>query len=232
MGIPEFFSWLSNKYPCIVRPVSGNKKETLPEGCDNLYLDMNGVIHPCSHPEDKAQPQNEAEMMDNIYAYIDNIIDIVKPRKVLHMAIDGVAPRAKMNQQRARRFRAAQESRLKREQIAERRHLLRDMGRTLPIPPSAGFTFDSNCITPGTEFMARLAEGVAAYIQERLASHPAWASLLVIFSDASVPGEGEHKIMEFIRKQRASLSHNPNTVFLPAYIHTHTHTHIYIYIYI
>jgi 5'-3' exoribonuclease 1 len=72
----------------------------LPE-FDNLYLDMNGIIHACSHPnDDDTTSLSQREMMLAIFRYIDRIVtEIVKPKKVLFMAIDGVAPRAKLNQQ-------------------------------------------------------------------------------------------------------------------------------------
>jgi 5'-3' exoribonuclease 2 len=72
-------------------------KELNPE-IDNLYLDMNNIIHPCSHPPRGAQPQSEGEIFENIYAYIDKLIRLVKPQKLIYFAIDGVAPRAKLNQ--------------------------------------------------------------------------------------------------------------------------------------
>jgi len=226
MGVPAFFRWLSRKYPSIVvnaaeegRTVDGENipvDSTQPnpnfQEFDNLYLDMNGIIHPCSHPEDRPAPKNEEEMFMLIFEYIDRLFAIVRPRKCLYMAIDGVAPRAKMNQQRSRRFRSSQEATEKHEEILSVRNELE--GKGIPLPPMKPKEehFDSNCITPGTPFMARLATALRYYVHLRITNDPAWQNIVVILSDASVPGEGEHKIMDFIRRQRASPTHDPNTV--------------------
>lgn len=225
MGVPAFFRWLSKKYPAIVvhaneeqpKVVDGKKiyetTGTNPNEVefDNLYLDMNGIIHPCTHPENKAPPKNEEEMMIAIFEYIDRLFNVVRPRRLLYMAIDGVAPRAKMNQQRSRRFRSAQEADEKEEQVSAIRRRLAEEGKLLPPPSAEAEKFDSNCITPGTEFMDRLAQCLRYYVHERLTNDPGWANLVVILSDANSPGEGEHKIMDYIRHQRANPNHDPNT---------------------
>ena len=107
-----------------------------------------------------------------------------------------------MNQQRSRRFRASKETAEKQKEMARIREELLAQGCELPPLKEGHEHFDSNCITPGTPFMARLSDCLHYYIHERLSNNPGWFGIKVILSDASVPGEGEHKIQDYVRKQR------------------------------
>lgn len=99
--------------------------------------------------------------------------------------------------------------------------------------------FDSNCITPGTVFMAEISKHLQYFIRKKMRQDPAWQRLTIIFSghdvrmpprlaaslvspspaarspvlvcSRQVPGEGEHKIMDYIRSQKAQAGYNPNT---------------------
>ena len=185
MGVPAFYRWLADKYPKVVQDVIEHRPDPSeppvdasapnPNGMefDNLYLDMNGIIHPCVHPEGREAPKTEEDMFLLIFEYIDRIFNAVRPRKLLFMAIDGPAPRAKMNQQRARRFKSAQEAQEKEEEEARLRAEWAADGRPVP-PPKDGRPFDSNVITPGTPFMDRLAEFLRVYIHKKMSTDPGW----------------------------------------------------------
>ena len=262
MGVPAFFRWLSLKYPrilhdCVERvkwdtktgkPLPIDAIGPNPNGVeyDNLYLDMNGIIHPCTHPEDKPAPTTEVDMFKDVCAYVDRLVAIVRPRKLIYLAVDGVAPRAKINQQRSRRFRSAREAIEAAAEADALRKEFKAAGLLAPEEPvtakaaaasapvsggadgsgagadngavvdevvdevaDSGGSFDSNVITPGTPFMSRLAVALRKHVALRMSEGGIWSSLRVILSDASVPGEGEHKIAQFIRVQRSQPGYDP-----------------------
>lgn len=138
-------------------------------------------------------------MFSAIFNYIEHLFDLIKPKQLFYMAIDGVAPRAKMNQQRSRRFRSALEAEEAREKA------IRD-----GIPLSANEQFDTNAITPGTEFMAKLTVQLKYFIHKKVSTDANWQNIEVILSGHEVPGEGEHKIMEHIRVAKASPGYSPD----------------------
>lgn len=198
MGVPKFFRWLSERYPGLLTTAKEHQLQEI----DNFYLDMNGIIHNCTHPcdGDVHFRIREEDMFEDIFNYVNTLFSIIKPKEYFFMAVDGVAPRAKMNQQRGRRFRSAKEA-MDREEAALKK------GDILPTEQR----FDSNCITPGTEFMVRLHNAFKKYIQMKLTTDPEWQRVKIILSGHETPGEGEHKIMDFIRYQRSQPGYNPDT---------------------
>jgi 5'-3' exoribonuclease 1 len=199
MGIPKFYRWLSERYPMVNQVVQSGKAPEF----DCLYLDMNGIIHQCTHPSDLdllTTRLTEDQMFSRIFEYIDRIFHLVTPKKLLFMAVDGVAPRAKMNQQRSRRFKSANEMK---EAIATAKRT----GQSV----SAGKPFDSNCITPGTEFMEKVCRHLRFFVRKKMEQDAAWRRCAeVILSGPDVPGEGEHKIMLYIRRMKMMANYPGN----------------------
>lgn len=165
-------------------------------------MDINGIIHDCSRPEydnPHFQITEEKIFSDTMY-YIDFLFRMVKPKKVFFMAVDGVAPRAKMNQQRARRFRSARKAQTLEQRAQANGEVLHRETR-----------FDRNSITSGTPFMVRLQKQLQYFVVNKTSTDPLWQGLRVYLSGHETPGEGEHKIMDFIRAERAKVDYDPNT---------------------
>ncbi|KAK7198021.1 5'-3' exoribonuclease A [Novymonas esmeraldas] len=198
MGVPKFFRWAAERYPSIITPFKDS-----PPPVDNLYLDINGIIHNCTHPNDvdaTRRSPTEKEMIQGMFTYLEKLFNAIQPRKYFLLAVDGVAPRAKMNQQRQRRYRAGYEMMVAREEAVA-------LGEEVPEEKDV---FDSNCITPGTPFMVRVSKEFQYFITMKLSTDPAWQGCQIIFSGHDCPGEGEHKIVDFIRRRKMQPDYDPD----------------------
>ncbi|KAJ0728151.1 putative 5-3 exonuclease, 5'-3' exoribonuclease, xrn1, helical domain-containing protein [Helianthus annuus] len=196
----SLYPWLVKRYPntlCSVvedhSPLDTSKPNPNGVEFDNLYIHLTDIIHTCFHPGGLPAPQSYDDIFYFVLEYIDRVFSIVRPRKLLYLALDGVAPRAKMNYQRIRRFRAAKEAARKRTGKPE------------------GDKLDSNVITPGTEFMDLLSCALRYFVYCRMNRDPGWRGIKVILSDSTVVGDGTYKIMSYIRSQRNLPGYDPNT---------------------
>lgn len=182
MGIPLFFRYLVNNYDDLLT----SNKQIL--DCDNLYLDLNCAIHYCCRQVLKdidfnkaIQQETEYKMIKFVIKYIEILIEYAKPKKLLYIAIDGSAPKAKLNQQRMRRFKKFYDI-----------DKLNEIKIENNIPLDESIVWDTNAITPGTLFMDKLSKQLKSYFSKN-------RSYKVIISDSNIPGEGEHKLLEHLR---------------------------------
>ena len=96
MGVPSYFYWLYRHFKKDIISLESPDKPV-----HRLYLDFNGAIHPAA----RSNPDNPIETVyEDTIRYLEYLVDYVNPTDMLYIAIDGVAPAAKMNQQRMRRF--------------------------------------------------------------------------------------------------------------------------------
>jgi 5'-3' exoribonuclease 1 len=219
MGVKHFYMWYSKQFEQCLH-------KTPPSGMDILCIDMNGLFHYCAQEVfeygvfAKAVPssreyqgllgrmdvkttkirmtkQKLLDLFRKVCQKIEELRKYVQPRKSLVLCVDGVAGLGKMNQQRQRRFRAALKP------ISAWPNSTPVIEMELDEPPNFE-EFHSNYFTPGTWVMDDMTRYVDWYIRLMQTTHPAWKALEVIFSNEKVPGEGEHKIMDYLRKYAQS----------------------------
>ena len=169
MGVPFYFKKIFNNYPEIL-------DEKYKSNNPYLFLDFNGIIHQCSHKVVHKQNYKEEDIFDEIKKYIFELDNKFHP-KLIYAAIDGVAPVSKIKQQRQRRFKTVFYQK-KKNQIYKNHNENID-------------TWNSNCITPGTEFMNKLNVYLRQIDMPKL-----------IISDSSEKGEGEHKMFNYMKKNK------------------------------
>ena len=207
MGVPGLFASIVKNYNKQDRKIIKQKIDN--DLANHLYLDFNGGIYQVLCDEIKT----EEALIIHVVDYLETLCKIIPNLELIYIAIDGVCPRAKMEQQRQRRF-----------------HSVCRKNRSTKINAQFGSeidkssvnnSIDTNMITPGTRFMAKLSdaikerisggyggdggegsegsageegsEGDSFFKQKRDVVH-------IIFSDASIPQEGEHKLLHHIKE--------------------------------
>jgi 5'-3' exonuclease len=186
MGVPGFFLWLIKKYKNDYFFFNKNSKKYDVSNINAIMIDANCALHPQCF---KALAKNkkitdkdilESEMIKECIAYLKYIIDFVDPSNLIYIAVDGVAPSAKLKQQRMRRFKSVKEKAL--HNSIKKKH-------NKPIDTQ----WNNSAITPGTDFMDRITSSILQFIKET-----DFGDREVIFSSANTPGEGEHKLLQYI----------------------------------
>src|SRR5688572_5248381 len=102
MGVPGFFKWLSLRYPHIIETV----KKPPRSKTDFLYLDINALFHVAirNKATSKKKHRTPRRVLSKVFKEMDAAFNICEPQVLVYIAMDGVAPRAKMNEQRSRRY--------------------------------------------------------------------------------------------------------------------------------
>ena len=173
MGIPCYFKEVIRKYRNVM--IEYTEQRTV---VDNLYLDAQSIIY------DSVQSMApcidyEPRLIQEVVKKIGHYINTIRPTEKVMISFDGVAPAAKLSQQQTRRYKSAIE-----------KQIYLQSGVSMPD------TWNTSAITPGTAFMRALSEYVTTHF-----IHPKKYGIKeFIITTSNDPGEGEHKIFEYIRQ--------------------------------
>ena len=177
MGIPSYYRFLCQKNKNLIE-----SKYNTTNGRVVLCLDFNCIVYNCLSKvsEYKDDFTYESELIIEVCKYVEHIWRSADKPSELFIAVDGVVPMAKMKQQRLRRFKGAFMEPYEIENGA------RVVGQK---------SWDKNAITPGTLFMKKLHTALV----ELCGRHNSWS-----ISGFMEPGEGEHKVMKYIRNYKTT----------------------------
>lgn len=208
MGVPTLFiSIFKNKF---YKNVHFGINKTSNVQCDYFFMDYNGIVYAAyerikKNIEGNNFTKNKIEEMiiEEVVRYTKYLItDVLKPKKMTYISMDGPAPRAKMVQQRSRRYKAAKD-----------KVYYNELKKKHGIDSDAVEWDRSANISPGTEFMEKLSEALLLGMKRKeFSTHN--SSMQTVLSYSNVPGEGEHKFMEFICNMKKKTETENASVYI------------------
>jgi len=184
MGIPAYFSYIIKNYPNILQKFQEHFN------VDHLYLDSNSIVYDSLKMIQYTGDDEsfERELITTVCKNIATYIQQISPSHLVYIAFDGVAPVAKLNQQKNRRYKSW--------------FMTQYDGDNKP-------GWDSTSITPGTEFMNKL----NLQVQYHFRNAKTHNVKEIIVSGSNIPGEGEHKIFEYIRENRDTIKNMKTVIY-------------------
>jgi 5'-3' exonuclease len=196
MGIPSYFSYIVKNHQRIIQKLERNKKP------NNFYLDSNSIVYDVINNAENGiiNETTYANIISLVISKIEEYILFVSPTTNVFIAFDGVAPFAKLEQQRQRRYKSWYQNKIHDQIFAS--------ATATSDKPSK--KWNSAAITPGTQFMNELNEALLKYFNKARAETYNVKNLIV--SGSNEVGEGEHKIFEYIRKN--SVEHYESSTII------------------
>lgn len=209
MGVPGFVAWLYHNHKktnfifkhlfksTAIQEITDLEQLELDnyrvESVQHLLIDANCLIHPQAHKicvENPNLVESNLELLERkiikqVIEYIQTLIDQTKPTKSIYISVDGVAPMAKIKQQRLRRFKTAYDRKMM-ENLAKRYNK--------PVQKE----WNNSAITPGTIFMDKLMKAILIWVKSTT------FNCKVIFSSSYTPGEGEHKLLQYLKNSEVN----------------------------
>ena len=176
MGIPSYFVYIVKNHRSILKKYNKSLINV-----DNLYLDSNSLIYEAINSIKFTNKNNfEKDVLESICIKIKTFIEIIEPKKKVFIAFDGIAPVAKLSQQKNRRYKSWFQQ-----------EILKSIN-----PDTKEKEWNPAAITPGTAFMDKLNNKITEYFSKKK------DNLEYIISASNDVGEGEHKIYQYIRKNK------------------------------
>ena len=179
MGVPSYFAYLIRNHKEMILKLASFKKQI-----NNLYFDSNSIVYDAlriigkDYEKYKNDDVFEKELIRLVCVNLENYINDVKPNKKVLIAFDGVAPVAKLEQQRTRRHKSMLEKKVMNHIVGEKKE------------------WNKTAITPGTNFMDKLNKSIDDFFRGQ---EKKYGVDKIIFTGSNEPGEGEHKLFGYIR---------------------------------
>ena len=177
MGIKNFYLGFKQTFSsCITTSVDYNYNILIIEMNGLFYSSCKNIYHTQNNIHKIKRNELYIKLFQDICDNLKKIIEKYDKAEKIFLVVDGVAGMMKNVEQRQRRYKNSFEN--KYEKI-----------------------FDLNCFSPGTKILHFLTKYIDWFIRNEMNQNINFQNIEIFFSNEKVSGEGEYKIIQFIKNK-------------------------------